>query len=436
MKTNVNTVILTKMRKFIFTFFILFLGITAFAQDNTLLTLDQCYQWAQANYPLAKQRNLIELSKMYNIDNISKGIYPQFLVSGSITYQSDVTKIDIPAQYAGIFSIPAPTKDQYKLTAEVSQSLTDFPANKLQKQIIAAQSDIQLENLNLELYKLKDRINQLFFGALMIDEQLKQSDLLKGDINIGIKQMQAAIDNGTGFHSNLDKLKAELLKVSQHDIELKASRKAYTDMLGFFIDKTIDSQTVLQNPASPVDDDSIKRPELQAFDLQKKASQLQGKLIATKSYPKLNAFFQGGVGKPSPVNPLQDGFKPFYITGLRLNWSPTALYTFKKERLQSENDRKIIDVQQNIFLFNTNVSVKQQNADIDKYEQLIKSDDEIIALRESVRKTSEAQLENGVITTNDYVKEVNEANEARQNKILHTMQLLMTQYAQKTTTGN
>ncbi|MFN8285041.1 MAG: TolC family protein [Chitinophagales bacterium] len=407
--------------------------LNANAQDTSFLTLEQCYQLAEANYPLSKQRSLIELSKNYTISNISKGIYPQLVVSGTATYQSDVTKIDI--SFPGV-NIPSPSKDQYKLSAEVSQSLTDFPTNKIQKQISAAQADLQQENLTIELYKLKDRINQLYFGVLMIDEQLKQSDLVKNDINVGVKEMQAAIDNGTGFHSNLDKLNAELLKIIQRDIELKASRKAYTDMLALFINKNITEQTVLQLPASPTDDDNIKRPELQAFELQRKTSLLQRKLIATKSYPKLNAFFQGGLGKPSPVNMLKDGFAPYYITGLRLNWSPTSLYTFKKEKLQNENERKIIDVQQNTFLFNTQVAVKQQNSEIQKYLDLIKSDEAIIALRESVKKTSAVQLENGVITTNDYLKEVNEENEARQNKILHTMQLLMTQYAQKTTTGN
>ncbi len=403
------------------------------AQENNIITIEQCYRQAESNYPMAKQHELIEKSKQYSIDNISKGIYPQFNVSGAITYQSDVTKIEIPIP--GI-SIPTPAKDQYKLYGELSQSLTDFPQNKLQKQLKEADAGVQHANLNAELYKLRERINNLFFGALMIDEQLKQSDLLKKDIEIGIQQMQAAIDNGTGFRSNVDKLKAELLKVSQKDIELKASRKAYTDMLGLFINKLIDEKTILEQPAAPLFYDSINRPELQVFDLQRQAAMLQRKLIATKSYPKLNAFFQGGIGKPSPVNMLDRGFSPYYITGVRLNWNMGSMYTFKKERLLNENDRKTIDIQQNTFLFNTKVSVTQQQADIVKFEQLIRSDAEIIALRASVKQTSAAQLENGVITTNDYLKEVHEEDAARQSMILHKMQLLMTQYAEKTTTGN
>jgi hypothetical protein len=207
-------------------------------------------------------------------------------------------------------------------------------------------------------------------------------------------------------------------------------------MLSLFINMPIDEHTILVKPAPPLLPDTIMRPELRLYTLQKNTSLLQRKMLATKSYPKLSAFFQGGTGKPSPVNLLKPGFQPFYITGLRLNWALGTLYTFKKERLINENDRKVIDVQQNIFLFNTKLSLKQQQSEADKYRQLIETDDEIIRLRESVKKTSAVQLENGVITTNDYLKEVNEEDAARQNKILHELQWLMALYAEKTTSGN
>ncbi|MDB5228774.1 MAG: TolC family protein [Bacteroidota bacterium] len=402
---------------------------TSYAQAGDSITIEQCYQWAQANYPLAQQVNLIERTKEYSISNISKGIYPQFQVSGQATYQSEVTKIPFPG-------IPSVTKDQYRVYGEVSQSLTDFPANKIQQQLKSAEASIQQENITVELYKLKDRINQLFFGALLIDEQIKQSALLKSDIQRGIKQTEASIKNGTAFHSSLDKLNAEVLKIQQHDIELSASRKDYIDMLSLFINKNLDDQTLLVIPASPLLRDSINRPELQLFALQKGSSLLQNKLINDRNIPKLNVFFQGGVGKPSAVNLLSTNWSPYYITGLRLNWLMSGLYSLKKEKLITENDRKVIDVQQKTFLFNTQISVKQQNGDIQKYLQLIETDKDIISLRESIKNTSVVQLENGVITTNDYLKEVNEEDLARQNLILHNLQLLMVQYAQKITTGN
>lgn len=400
------------------------------------VTIEQCYQWAEANYPLSQQRSLIEQSKNYSISNIAKGIYPQFVVSGQATYQSAVTKIELPVTIPG-YEPPNISRDQYRLAGEVSQSLTDFPLNKIQRQLKSNEATIQEQNITVELYKLHERINQLFFGALLIDEQQKQSDLLKKDIQRGIDQVQAAIENGTAFRSNLDKLKAELLKVQQRDIEMQSAKKAYLSMLGLLTGKDMSETTTLVKPQPPlILKDSIRRPEMTIYELQKKSLLLQQKLIGAKNYPRLNVFFQGGMGRPSPVNMLSEKLSPFYITGIRLNWSLGGMYTFKKEKLLTANDRKSIDVMQNTFLFNTKLSMSQQYSDMQKYEDLIRTDDEIIALRESVKKTSFVQLENGVINTNDYLKEVNEEDQARQNKILHDLQLLMIQYAQKTTSGN
>lgn len=402
---------------------------------QTPVTLEQCYQWAEANYPLTKQLDLIQQSKSYSIDNISKGIFPQLLVSGQATYQSDVTEISIPINLPG-FEAPKISKDQYRIAGELSQTLTDFPLNKAQRDLKAAEAAIQEQSIQTELYKLRERINQLYFGALLIDEQLKQSAILKDDIQRGIERVEAAIENGTAFRSNLDKLRAELLKVQQRDIELKAAKSAYMSMLGQFTGQTMYTSTPLEKPESPLREDSIRRSELQTYLLQKRASELQDKLIGMKQIPRVNIFFQGGAGRPNPVNFLEGKFSPFYLTGVRLNWSPGGLYTYKKEKMITSNDRRSIDVLQNTFLFNTQLAMKQQDADIQKYLDLIETDEMIIALRENVKQTALVQLENGVITTNDYLKEVSEADQARQNKVLHDIQLLMARYARKTTSGN
>src|SRR4051812_5952395 len=161
------------------------------AQPPQALTLEQCHQLAEANYPLTHQRALIEKTKEYTLDNIRKGIYPQFAVNGTATYQSDVTKISLPPGLN--FNIPAVSKDQYKLYGEVSQTLTDFGINKQKRTISATDAQLQEEDLNTELYKLKDRINQLFFGILLVDGQLRQNALSAADINTGIAKIQAAI---------------------------------------------------------------------------------------------------------------------------------------------------------------------------------------------------------------------------------------------------
>jgi outer membrane protein TolC len=401
------------------------------------LTLEECYRLGETNYPLTRQRALIQKTRDYTIANIAKGVYPQLAVNGTATYQSDVTKIDIPPIAGVNIKIPTVQKDQYKLYGEISQTLTDFGINKQRRTVSRMDADLQEANLSADLYALKDRINQLFFGALLIDRQLEQNDLAVKDIQTGINKVQAAVKNGTDFNSSLNKLRAELLNTQQHSVELTASRSAYTDMLGLFINRSIDTSIVLVRPEEPAAvSDTIRRPELAAYDLQARSYAEQTELSRRNLFPSLNAFFQGGLGKPNPVNFLSTSLSGYYLTGLRLTWTLGGSYTYKKDRLISQNNQEMVKNQRNTFVFNTQITMRQEGADIRKYRELIHSDDEIVRLRESVDKSSQAQLENGVISANDYLLDVNAASQARQQKVVHEMQLLLAQYNYKTTSGN
>lgn len=412
---------------------LLLTSIKSFAQQN--LTLPECYAKAETNYPLTRQRALIEKTKEYTIDNISKGIYPQFQVNGSATYQSDVTKISFPPVPGLNLNIPTVSKDQYKLYGEVSQTLTDFGINRQRRTISRTDAELQQENLNTQLYQLKDRINQLFFGILLIDEQLEQNDLAAKDIQTGINNVQAAIQNGTGYISSLNKLKAELLKTGQQAVELRATRKAYTDMLTLFIDQPVTETTQLVKPTPPGLTNTINRPELKAYDLQIQSYAEQSRLTKLDLYPQLSAFFQGGMGKPNPVNFLSTNLSGYYLTGIRLTWNIGSSYTYKKDQLINRNNQELIKAQRNTFLFNTQLTLDQQTNDITKYQQLINNDDEIVNLRESVSKTSGVQLQNGVITANDYLLDINATSQARQDRAVHEIQLLLSQYNHQTTAG-
>ncbi len=395
------------------------------------LGLNECYDLAKKNYPLVNQQQLIAKSSDYTISNISKNAWPQVAIIGQATYQSDVTKIPI-----SVPGVPVLSKSQYRLYGEVNQPVTDLITVRQQKEMQQANAQAQTQNIEAELYKLRERINQLYFGTLLIDEQLKQNALVQKDIQTGINKLSAAINNGTGLKSDLDKLKAEMLKARQRDTELTNARRSYLEMLGLFLNRSLPYETVLEKPVEVLTQEQINRPELAAFDLQKKALDVQEKLITTKTLPKFFVFAQGGVGRPTPVNMLSNDMKGFYLGGVRLNWSLSNYYTSGKERELVNINKTMLDVQKEVFLFNTKFALKQQNSEISKLQELIASDNEIIQLRTSVKNTAAVQLENGVITVNDYLREVNAEDLARQAAVLHRIQLLMAQYAYKTTSGN
>ncbi len=416
-----------KIKIFVTSCFLLFSAI-ATAQTNSL-TLDSCQYLAKENYPLIKQHQLIEKTNEYTIANISKGFLPQINIAGQATYQSDVTQF--PKAIPGITAL---TKDQYKIYAEVIQPIYDGGVVQQQKKLQEANTIVDQQKLEVELYKLRDRINQLFFGVLLVQAQQKQNKLMKNDIQLGLNKINAAIANGTALKSSADVLKAQLLQTNQQTIELQSNRKAFTDMLGFFINRQINENTVFEKPQNIIPSQEIRRPELQMFDYQNKIFDAQNNLLTAKNRPKVSFFVQGGFGKPA-FNILSNNFDPFYIGGLRLTFPISGFYTLKNERALININRQNASIQKETFLFNTNVALQQQNEDIVKLQKILQTDEEIIPLRTHIKETALAQLNYGVINSSDYLREANAENAARQNKILHQIQLLVAEYNEQNAVG-
>jgi outer membrane protein TolC len=403
------------------------------AQTKESLSLQKAYEQAQKNYPLIKQKDLIKQTEAINVNNLSKGYLPQFTVSGQATYQSEVTEVKVPVP--GVTISPL-NKDQYKLLADVNQLVYDGGLIKQQKNIQLLNTEVEEQKVETELYKLRETINKLYLGILFLDEQLMQVDLVKKDIETGIKKVDAQVKNGVAFKSNLNVLKAELLKTEQRAIELNATRKGLVETLGLFMNETLPENTKFEKPSvdqTPVTAE-ITRPELLLFSSRDKLLNSQIRLIHSKNLPKASLFLQGGYGRPG-LNFLENQFNFFYTTGVRFSWSLGGLYTSKKEKELIEVNKKLVEVQKETFLLNTNTALKQQQAEIDKLQQLVVTDNEIIALRISVKDAAKAQLENGVMTANDYLREVNAEDQAKQTLITHQLQLLQAQINYQTISG-
>jgi outer membrane protein TolC len=296
---------------------------------------------------------------------------------------------------------------------------------------------VEEQKAEVELYKVKERINQLYLGVLMLDEQLNQVELVKKDIRLGVDRVTAQVQNGTALRSNQLTLEAELLKNDQRTIELKANRKGFLDVLSLFINQPLPENIQLEKPSmnTPQANPVINRPEMKLFSYQDSLFKTQNQLISVKNRPRTSLFVQGGYGRPG-LNMLKNEFQPYYIAGLRLNWSLGNLYTTKKERQLLTVSQRMVDVQKDVFVLNTNTQLKQQEAELRKLEQLIASDRQIIDLRARVKEAANAQLENGVITANDFLREVNAEDQARLSLITHQLQLLQAQINYQTLSGN
>jgi outer membrane protein TolC len=198
------------------------------------------------------------------------------------------------------------------------------------------------------------------------------------------------------------------------------------DVLGVLMQQPIKATVQLEQPILSSIVQNIVRPELALFDNQSKFIAQQNQLIKAKNLPKISVFAQGGYGRPG-LNMLKNTFEPFAIGGLRLNWSLGNLYTEKKEKQLVVLNQQSIQIQKENLLLNINAQEKQQLADIDKINALITTDIEIIEVRESIKNAANAQLENGVITANDYLREVTAEDLAKQALITHKIQLIQSQ---------
>ena len=400
----------------------LLLNLSLHAQQT--FSLEECQQLAKEQFPLIKRNALIEKTEAYTLENASKAWLPQINVIGQATYQNEVTQLPFALPNSSVEPL---SKDQYKVYADLQQQIFDGGMINDQKKLAKIQSETEVQKNEAELDKLEERINQIYFGILQSQEQLQQTEITKNDLENGLKKAEAQLEYGTILRSQVDVLIAQIISVEQRQIELQSVRANYIAMLGLFIKKNIDEKTDFRKPEKLLLTNENNRAELKVFNLQQQTLEIQKSIIQSKNQPKLGAFFQGGYGKPG-FNMLKNEFDLFSIGGVRLQIPISGFYTKKNELGLIDTQQQDLEIQKENFLFNQNFSTLQNNSDLEKLQQLITKDDELIALRQSIKKASLAQLENGVINTSDYLREVNAEEQARLQKILHETQYLLTQY--------
>jgi len=317
--------------------------------------------------------------------------------------------------------------------------LWDGGAVRAQQKLIKAGSEAERKQLEVEIYALEERINQLFFGILLLNEQLKQNQLLTGELGRNFTTVQNYMENGIANQSDLDVIKVEQLNAKQMQTQLQSARKAFIEMLGIMIGERLNENTTFIKPQSVMAGSTrhlqINRPELQLFEAQTNLFDSQKSLIKASYMPKLGLFLQGGYGRPG-LNMLSDKFDPFYIGGVRLSWNFGALYTQKNDLQKIEINKNMVETQKELFLYNINLAVSRENQEIERLRNLMRGDDEIIVLRENIRKATEVKVANGTATVTDLMRDLTHENLARQTKAAHEIDLLIAIYNLKNTTNN
>ncbi|MGB4843604.1 MAG: TolC family protein [Ferruginibacter sp.] len=407
-------------------FCLLFAGNQLKAQDKQGLTLEQCYNFAATNSPLAQKKVLtITAGKMAEKNQNLKWL-PEINLNGQATYQSEVTSF--PVKLPGV-NVEELSKDQYKGTLEIVQPIYDGGIISNQKKLQNISTNIESQKVEVDLYQLKSKVNSYFFTALLMEDNIQLMKIVQEDLNNNIKKVTAQAANGIATNSNVDVLKAEQLKASQKIIEFTAVKKGAVEMLEILTGTAIAENTYFVKPANEVAaaEPVNLRPELKLFDFQKQQFQQQSKLINARANPKFSFFTNGGYGRPG-LNQLKNEFQWYYIGGVKLTVPLTAQFTKHREKNVMKIQEQIVDKQKENFLTSNKQLLAQQKNEVEKYRQLVETDAEIVQLRKKIKENASFKLSNGIITSTDYITELNAENQAMLNQKLHEIQWLQAQY--------
>jgi len=403
------------MKKVVF-ILIVTMSLSAFAQQK--VTLNDCYNLVEINYPLVKQHQLLAQQNQIDKKIITNSKLPQFNIDAQATYQSDVVEVPIPNS-----NIESLNKDQYRATFSVNQLIYNGGLTNAALKVKLGQLKTKQKQLDANIYQLKTQINQLYFSVLLTQETYKLLEAKKRQLQSKLKEVKSGIKYGVLLPASDSVLEAELLKIKQQFIEVESRKSSLIETLSSLIGQSLSSLTEFEVPLIKTQlQNEINRPELDLFQFKKEEINNQEMLISKQNAPKLNGFATGGYGNPG-LNMLDNSFQPFYTVGVKLHWNVFDWNTNKRKQETVAINKDIIENEAEIFKLNTNIELNKQQQEIQKISAFINSDLEIITLREKVLKTIDSQLKNGVITSSTYITEFTNLFEAENTLLKHRIQI-------------
>ena len=442
---------------------LIFCSVSARLSAQEEITIEECQRLAMENYPAIRQHGLLEQAKEYTLSNIAREYRPQFGLTGVVLWQSEKTelelkmkdKVNVSADLNEVVSIPGmslPTinvpvaiprmaipvsdRDRYNVSLSLKQALWAGGRVKAGKEMAKREIDMMHAGVDAQLYEIKDKVKQLYFGLLAIEGREKQLNRADEILDSLRARAEVALKEGVIYETDLDVIDVERIKYRQLRVELEAKREACLKVLSTLIDRTLSKEMLFLMPMMEENFEiqEVKRPELKYLDSKIKRLDADLKMQNAENMPKLGLFAMGGFGK-SGLNTFESDFKPYFVGGLILSWNFGKLNTRANERKLVKVQQESVRNLQESFIFNTRMEMLMQDAEIKKLRELVKGDEEMVRLRESIRQVSEVKYANGVCTISELIMDVNQALIARQEKALREIELGMMIYTKKITMG-
>lgn len=421
------------MKRLLFTLLAMVYTLTADAQS-----LDECRRLAREHYPAIRQYDLINQTEQFNLSNAARAWIPQISVSAQATYQSATPTY--PEAFSAILEangidMAGIRNDQYKVAIDISQNIWDGGQSKANRAIAKAEAEEQRSSLDVSLYDLQSRVDDLYFGILLLDERMAQTEALITILDSNLKRMKTYFNNGVATQADVDAIEAELLTTKQTLGQVESARASYRRMLEVFIGQPLQTEPLERPAMRELTSRTSARPELDMFDAKADKLAAQREAINTSVMPHFSAFVQGYYGYPGMDmfrSMMNAEWTPNAIIGVRMSWNIGAFYTKKNKLSKLHVAEEQIAVERDVFLFNTEIQTTQEDGEIARLRKALEDDDRIVELRRRVRIAAESQLEHGVIDATDLLRKITDETNAMLNRSTHEIELLQATYRLKT----
>lgn len=420
-------------------YLLLALSLFVCVQMSAQVTLEECIALVEENYPIISKYDLLEQTKEVNLSNINKGWLPQINVYGQGTVQNDTPSL--PESLINIINqtgtnIAGLNEWQYRIGADISQNIWDGGTSKVHRKIERAEDAERQAAIDVQLYAVRERVEDLYFGILLMDAQIEQVKNMQLLLQSNLDKLRIMQSNGTAMQSDVDMVEAEYLGTVQQLTQAESASQSYRNVLGLFMGKSIVGQKLVKPEAFIPQDLMPSRPELKYFEKQLQTNEARNASITANMMPKIGLFAQlyyGYTGFDYFENMINRNPSFNILAGVKLSWNIGALYNKKNDRMKLKLSSDNINVERDIFLFNINLQSRSQLDHIDELKAVIKNNDRIVELRTNVRKAAESQLDNGVIDATALLTKLTDEKQARLTAAYHEIQLLQSIYELKYT---
>lgn len=420
-------------------YLLLVLSLFVSVQMSAQVTLEECIALAEENYPIISKYDLLEQTKEVNLSNINKGWLPQINVYGQGTVQNDTPSL--PESLTNIINqtgtnIAGLNEWQYRIGADISQNIWDGGTSKVHRKIERAEDAERQAAIDVQLYAVRERVEDLYFGILLMDAQIEQVKNMQLLLQSNLDKLRIMQSNGTAMQSDVDMVEAEYLGTVQQLTQAESASQSYRNVLGLFMGKSIVGQKLVKPEAFIPQDLMPSRPELKYFEKQLQTNEARNASITANMMPKIGLFAQlyyGYTGFDYFENMMNRNPSFNILAGVKLSWNIGALYNKKNDRMKLKLSSDNINIERDIFLFNINLQSRSQLDHIDELKAVIKNNDRIVELRTNVRKAAESQLDNGVIDATALLTKLTDEKQARLTAAYHEIQLLQSIYELKYT---